>query len=117
MKFFLGWRKETWESIRDIEDRLPEEEIHERECDCDECRLNEYFRNLTEFERLCWNWYHENINPFTLDTGLVGEAVKELNLERIEKKLFLTASNMIYQHYGAIRDEMIQKEMDKKRRK
>lgn len=48
---------------------------------------------------------------------MVGEAVKELNLKGFEKRLFLTASDMIYQHYGAIRNMIIQKEMDEKRKR
>lgn len=93
---------------------LPGEGKHEEDCDCDECRLNEYRLKLTEFERFCWTWYHENVNAFTLEAGVAGDAIKELGLAGLRRRLFLTALNMIHQNNRAISNEQVAKEMDKR---
>ena len=95
---------------------MPEEGEHERDCDCDECQLNEYRRRLTKFERFCWNWYFENINQFTLEAGIAGENIKELGLKGMMKNLFLRALNMIYQNNLSIQNERTEKLMEEKRK-
>ena len=61
----------------------------------------------------CLHWYYANVNPFTMEAGLIGELVKDIKLMNPAKTLFLEAINMIYQTNQVIRQERMKKEMEK----
>lgn len=51
---------------------------------------------FTEFEIFCFSWFRSNVTQFTFDAHLVGKLLDEIELEKIDKRLFLKALNMIY---------------------
>jgi len=71
---------------------------------------------MSEFEQFVHNWYFENVNLFTLETGMLSELIRELDLQGITKRLFLRACNLIYQFQKSIEKEMIEKEIEKQKR-
>ena len=71
---------------------------------------------MSEFEQFVSNWYFENVNPFTLDTGLLSEFMKEMDLKGMAKKLFFRACNLIYLFQKSIEKEIIEKDIEKRKR-
>ena len=71
---------------------------------------------MNEFEQFVSNWYFENVNQFSLETGLFADFFRELNLKSITKKMFLKACNILYQFQKSIEKEMIEGEIEKRKR-
>jgi hypothetical protein len=53
------------------------------------------------FEAACWNWFQENVNPFTVKAGAVGGFIAGERLSGAARVLFIRA-------VGAI-DEMFER--------
>lgn len=51
---------------------------------------------FTEFEIFCFAWFRNQVTQFTFDAHLIGKLLDELEMEKMEKRLFLKALNMIY---------------------
>lgn len=96
-----------------LDEREHEHEVGEDTGNCPNCSLVEKARRLTEFEAFCLIWHYENVSYFTIQTNILGEMVKELELKGIRRKLFLKAQNMIHNAEFSIeierRDEEIRK--------
>ena len=53
---------------------------------------------LTEFELFIVAWFRTNVNQFAFDAHLVGDLIKELELNKETRPIFLKAVNMVYQN-------------------
>lgn len=71
---------------------------------------------MNDFEQLVCNWYFENVNTFTLETGILADFIKDLNLEGVSKKLFLKACNILHLFKKSIEKEMIEEEIERRKR-
>jgi len=71
---------------------------------------------MSEFEQFASSWYFENVSAFTLETGLLSEFFKELNLKGITKRLFLKACDILYQFQKSIEKEIIEEDIEKRKR-
>lgn len=71
---------------------------------------------MSEFEQFVHNWYFDNVNTFTQETGLLTDLIRELNLKGITRKLFLKACNLLYLFQKSIEKEMVEKEIERKRK-
>jgi hypothetical protein len=72
-----------------------EHEVGEDTDGCPNCVLLGKAASLTDFEGFCLAWHYENVNNFTIEAGILGEAVKELKLSGVKRRLFSKAQNMI----------------------
>jgi len=80
---------------------------------CANCAIGKLLDELTEFELFCFSWFRINVSQFTFDAHLIGELLSELELEKIDKRLFLKALNMIYQNDTKISQAKARKEAKK----
>jgi hypothetical protein len=67
---------------------------------------------FTGFEAFCLAWYFDNISPFAMDSGLVGELVRELELPGLTKSIFLRAVSLIYIDQLKVRNAKAQMESE-----
>jgi hypothetical protein len=67
---------------------------------------------MSAWEAGCWSWYLSNVNPFSMESGLVAEMFRDLKLGQL-KSLFLSAMNSIHQTFAAIRAEKIKAAQEK----
>ena len=67
---------------------------------------------LTGFEAFCLAWYFDNVSSFSMDAGLVGELVRDLELAGLTKTIFLRAVNLIYIDQMKIRNARAKMETD-----
>jgi len=71
---------------------------------------------MSEFEQFVSNWYFENVNPFTQETGMLSDFIRDLDLKGVAKKMFLKACNMLYLFQKSIEKEMIEEDIEKRKR-
>lgn len=72
---------------------------------CRNCRLAEIAEMMSPFEIACWNWYHENVNEFTMAAGAVGELIHEEGLTGVGRRLFMKALAAIHCMYQRVSAE------------
>lgn len=48
------------------------------------------------FEAACWNWHQAMVNSFTMESGVVGELVRDERLRGAAKRLFVRALGLIH---------------------
>jgi len=65
---------------------------------CANCAAGRLVEELTEFELFCIAWFRLNVNQFAFDANLMGDLIKDLELKKETKAVFLRAVNMIYQN-------------------
>jgi hypothetical protein len=52
---------------------------------------------MSAFEAASWSWYHDSINPFTMESGAVGDLIRDEGLKDGARKLFLRALGLIHE--------------------
>jgi len=73
------------------------------------CRLDAIEAKFSSFELGVWHWYFETVNHFTLETGIVAEEFRRLNLRGIARRLALAALNKIHLAFQAVAAERARK--------
>jgi len=104
---YLAYYREFWNCLL-----APDEHRHEVGEDvtgCYNCNLEGLADKMSKFELACWNWYCDNVSPFALEAGIVGEMFRGEGLVGGIKAMFLTAMNSIYQAMNFIQADMQRK--------
>jgi hypothetical protein len=57
--------------------------------------MKEAGEEMSPFEAACWNWFQENVNPFTVKAGAVGGFIARERLRGAARGLFIRAVGMI----------------------
>lgn len=109
MTAYLAYYREFWNCL--LEPGEHRHEVGEDRGGCYNCQLEEAAQRMSEFESVCWRWYMDNVNPFAMQAGIVGEMFKGESLAGAVKAMFLEALNKIHQAL-----EFIQAEMQAKQR-
>lgn len=69
------------------------------------CRMEEAGLRMSAFETACWSWYRDLVNPFTLESGAMGDLIRDEGLAGAAKKLFIRALGLIHEAVERIRAE------------
>ena len=97
---YLMHLREWWNALLPASDHM--HEVGENTAGCPNCRLEELGRRMSEYEAACLSWYADNVTPFTMEGGIVGQLILALGLEGKALALFLRAMNMIRQAFQGI---------------
>ena len=62
---------------------------------------------MSAFEAGCWNWYSQNVNPFSMEAGIVGDLFVRLRLDGC-RALFLSAMNKIHNAFAIVQHERME---------
>ena len=73
--------------------------------ECVNCRLNIIAARMSAFEAGVWNWYHEVVNPFTLEAGIVAGEFRGEGLRGPVRRMALAALNAIHQTFQVVAAE------------
>jgi len=73
---------------------------------------------MSAWEAGCWSWYVNNVNPFSMESGLIAELFRDMQQRSKQqpwpfKALFLSAMNSIHQTFASIRAERIKAAQEK----
>ena len=109
MKSYLSYYSEVWNLLT----KEHEHQVGEDTSGCENCALERFVKEFTEFERFCHDWFFSYINQFTLEANLIEGLMREIKFREKEKTLFLKAMNMLYQTQLYIQNEQMKKEMEK----
>ena len=74
------------------------------------CQLAGIEDGFSAFETGIWNWYFENVNRFTLETGIIAEEFRRASPTRIFRKIVLAGLNAIYLAFRDVAEERAESE-------
>ena len=60
------------------------------------CGLAAIVEKMSLFEIAIWNWYNENVNRFTLESGFVADELRRMRIRGPIRRLVLAGLNDIY---------------------
>jgi len=72
---------------------------------------------LSRFEKDCLDWYYENISPFSIEVGIASDVIREMKMDKVERRIFLKAMNLIRLNQIEIENEMAEAKVKKTRKK
>jgi len=72
--------------------------------------LDERAEKMSLFETACFNWYLDNVTPFSSKYGLVMDAFKELRLRGVPRAMFIRGLNAVDRVFAGIRADNAQGE-------
>jgi hypothetical protein len=102
---YLGYYREYWNCLLQSEDHT--HEPGEDTSECYNCIMDKMIDKLSAFELACWNWYAENVTPFSAEHGIVRDTFRETGLKGVMRKMCLAAFSAIAQTFSAIQADMI----------
>lgn len=102
--------REWWDALLPAGDH--QHEVGENTAGCSNCRLEELGRSLSEYEAACLAWYYDNVLPFTMEVGMVGQLILALGLEGKALAMFLRAMNMIRQAFLGIESDRLKRQQE-----
>jgi hypothetical protein len=102
---YLGYYREYWNCLLGPDDHI--HESWEDRSECYNCIMGGLVEKMSAFELACWNWYAENVTPFTSEHGIVRDLFMAEGLTGKAKGMFLKALGAIHQTFETIRAEML----------
>jgi hypothetical protein len=70
--------------------------------ECVNCGLDATAAKMSAFEAGVWNWYHEVVNPFALEAGIVAGEFRGEGLQGPVRRMTLAALNAIHQMFQVV---------------
>jgi hypothetical protein len=107
LRAYLDYYREFWNCLLPAGEHV--HEVGDDTAGCYNCQLEEAWQRMSRFESGCWNWYAENVTPFSMGAGIVADMFRSLDLQGAIKAMFLAAVSSVHQCLEYVQAERLHK--------